>query len=92
MLVGGVHMIGERLDIRLDVEHRRRLDVVAVSQGATISDAVRSMIDRAYEEGQRAERLRAAEELAAMTIDDDVLEPDELSRYLEGAHAIPDLY
>lgn len=83
-------MIGERLDIRLDVEHRRRLDMVAASQGTTISDAVRSMIDHAYEEGQRAGRLRAAREIGRMMIDD-MPEPDELSRYLDGAHAIADL-
>jgi len=46
------------------------------------------MIDRAYEESQQAERLRAVEDLAAMTVDDDVLEPDELSRYLNNAYAL----
>jgi len=49
------------------------------------------MIDRAYEESQQAERLRAAEELAAMTVDDDVLEPDELSRYLNYRSPTSDL-
>jgi len=73
--------------IQLDAERRRRLDAIASSQGLSISDVVRSMIDRAYEEIRRAERVRAVEELAAMTIDD-VPEPDELRRYLGDAHAL----
>lgn len=84
-------MVSERLDVRLDTEHRRRLAAIATAQGVSVSDAVRVMIDRLYEESRQAERLRAVEELAAMTVDDEVLEPDELSRYLNDAHAIPDL-
>jgi hypothetical protein len=57
-------------------------------QRTSLSDVARSMIDRAYEESQQAERLRAVEDLAAMTVDDDVLEPDELSRYLNNAYAL----
>lgn len=34
----------------LDAERRCRLDVIASSQGLSNSDAVRSVIDRAYEE------------------------------------------
>ena len=39
-----------RLDVRLDVEHRRRLEELAQEKGAAISDVVRSLIDGAYED------------------------------------------
>ena len=39
-----------RLDIRLDHDHRARLDAVAKDAGLSVSEAVRHMIDQAYED------------------------------------------
>ena len=38
-----------RLDVRLDSEHRRRLEELAQEKGEPISDVVRRLIDGAYE-------------------------------------------
>ena len=39
-----------RLDVRLDSEHRRRLETLVEEKGEPISEVVRRLIDDAYEE------------------------------------------
>lgn len=75
-----------RLVVRLDDEKRRRLDKVVEHRGGAISEVVRGMIDDAYEDVMRERRRAAVERIAAMEIDVP-LDPDELSRELEAAHA-----
>lgn len=72
--------------MRLDGEGRRKLAEVAAAYGAGASEAVRTMIDEAYEGLIRDRRLVAAREIGAMTIED-VPEERELARQLDGAHA-----
>ena len=81
----------ERLEVRLDREHRRRLEDVARSRGSTISEAVRRMIDVAYEQVLMDERKRAVERLAGLEVEE-VPDPDVLARQLEDAHGSPSLY
>lgn len=81
----------ERLEVRLDGEHRRRLDRVARSSGSTVSEVVRRMIDAAYEQELLEERRRAVERLAGLELED-VPDPDVLAEQLEGAHESPRLY
>lgn len=78
-------MTTERLDVRLDKERRRKLGALATEQGASMSEMVRRLIDRAYEETLQARRKRAAQELGCLEIED-VPDPATLSRQLEGAH------
>ena len=78
-------MLDKRLEVRLDRERRRKLVEVAEQRGLTISELVREMIDRAYEESLKAGRLRAAEELGRLEVEE-VPEPEELSRQLEGTY------
>lgn len=78
-------MATDRLDVRLDPEHRRKLRELAMQQGAPVSETVRRIIDKAYEEALRARRMRAARALAEMEIED-VPDPATLSRQLEDAH------
>lgn len=78
-------MVADRLEVRLDRERRRKLAAIAAARRAPVSDLVRELIDCAYEETTRAERLRAAEELGQMEVED-VPDPDTLSRQLESAH------
>ncbi len=75
-----------RLDVRLDDEQRRRLEVVVEARGASISEVARQLIDEAYEEVMLERRRAAAERLVAMEIDVP-LDPDELSRELAGGYA-----
>jgi hypothetical protein len=85
------HVLRERLEVRLDAEHRRKLTEITARRGAPISVIVRDMIDQAYEEVAREERLRAAREIAQFEIED-VPDPDELSRQLDSTHDLPDLH
>jgi hypothetical protein len=80
----------ERLDVRLDREHRRKLEEVARSRGLTVSEMVRRMIEQAYEHELRVERIRAAEELSGLGVEE-VPDPATVGRQLEGAHEPPDL-
>lgn len=80
-----------RLDVRLELEHRRRLEELAQNSGVPISDVVRSLIDGAYEEVMRQRRIRAAERLAGLNVEDPP-DPDALSRQLEEAHEPGGLY
>jgi hypothetical protein len=85
------HMSRGRLDVRLDEEHRRKLNQLAAARGVPVSRVVRELIDRAHEDVQRLTRLRAAEELCRLEVSD-VPDPGHLSQLLNDAHAIPDPY
>ena len=74
-----------RIDVRLDAEHRRRLEKLAQEKGAAISDVVRRLIDGAYEDILRARRKGAVERLIGLNVEDPP-DPDTLSRELEAAH------
>ena len=80
-----------RLDVRLETEHRRRLEELARDRGVPISDVVRSLIDGAYEEIMRQRRVRAANRLAGLSVEDPP-DPDILSRQLEESHEPGGLY
>jgi len=84
-------MLAERLEVRLDPEHRRRLLEIATSRRVPVSEVVRQMIDETYQAVDRAERLRAVQDLISLEIED-VPNPDVLSRQLDETHELPDLY
>ena len=75
----------ERLDVRLDQGRRRKLQELAAEQGTPVSEMVRRLIDKAYEETQMARRKRAAQELGQLEIED-VPDPATLHHQLEAAH------
>jgi hypothetical protein len=81
----------ERPEVRLDSEHRRKLAEVAAVYHTPLSEAVRTMIDEAYEAVLRERRREAVRRLGAMEVED-VPDPEELSRQLNSAHELPDLY
>lgn len=78
-------MTTERLDVRLDPDRRRKLQELAEHQGDTVSGLVRRLIDAAYEETLRQRRLRAADQLGRLEIEE-VPSPETLNRQLEDAH------
>ena len=80
-----------RLDVRLDSEHRRRLEELAQERGIPISEVVRCLIDGAYEDIMRTRRKQAIERLIGLNIED-LPDPDTLSRELEAAHEPGGLY
>ncbi len=84
-------MTTQRLDVRLDAEHMRRLREVADAEGAPLSEVVRRLIDGAYEEIRTAQRIQLAQEIGRMEVED-VPDPDELSRQLEKTYEPGGLY
>ena len=83
-------MANERLEVRLDSERHRKLSEIAGQRGMTLSALVREMIDRASEDSERAERLRAAMQIINANVED-VPDPETLSRQLDETNALPDL-
>jgi uncharacterized protein (DUF1778 family) len=83
-------MATERLEVRLDPEHRRKLSELAAAHGSPVSDVVRQIIDQAYEDALRLRRLRAAQELVKLEVED-VPDPETLSQQLEGTYESTDL-
>ena len=83
-------MATERLEVRLDPQHRRRLSELAAARGAPVSEVVRQIIDQAYEDSLRDRRLKAAKEIARLELED-VPDPETLARQLEGAYDSADL-
>jgi hypothetical protein len=75
-------MAGERLDIRLDKERRKKLLSLAKREGVSISELVRSLIDREYETAERESRRAAALRIGTMEIEE-VPDPETLSRELD---------
>ena len=80
-----------RLDVRLDLEHRRRLEELAQENGVAISEVVRRLIDVAYEDVLRARRKQAIERLIGLNVEAPPA-PDTLSLELEAAHDPVGLY
>jgi hypothetical protein len=70
-----------RLEIRLDAERRRRLEELAESRQTSISDLVRELLDRGYEEWLRSQRLAAVQRMADLSIED-VPDPKILKQQL----------
>jgi uncharacterized protein (DUF1778 family) len=84
------HMLADRLEVRLDPDRRRKLAAVAEVRGAPVSAVVRELIDEAYEAIRQAERLRAAQEIGQMQLED-VPDPETLSRQLDRTYELTDL-
>jgi hypothetical protein len=83
-------MVTERLEVRLDSERRRMLEELAELEDTSISETVRSLIDRAYEERMLQRRLEAVRRIATANVGE-ALEPEELNRLLDEAHYPGDL-
>lgn len=75
----------ERVQVRLDPDTRARLEEVAASRGASISEAVRFLIRDAHQELDSQRRIAAAQRLGKLEIED-VGEPGELKRQLARTH------
>ena len=74
-----------RLDVRLDAEHRRRLEELVEERGVPISEVVRCLIDDAYEDIVQVRRKQAVERLIELNVEDPP-DPETLSRELEATH------
>ena len=74
-------MTTERLAVRLDPEHKKKLMELAEREAISASEVIRRLIDGAYEADRRAYLMCIVDEMASLNVED-VPEPDELSRQL----------
>lgn len=72
----------DRIEIRLDEEHVRKLAELKAAYGTSASEAVRRAIEEAWWEQGRKRRKEALERLSALEIED-MPDPDELKRQNE---------
>jgi hypothetical protein len=84
-------MVAGRLEVRLDPERRRKLEEITQARGAPMSEVVREMIDRTYEDIRLTERLEAVRRISELEIEE-MPDPETLSRQLEQTYDVPDLY
>lgn len=85
---GDTREMTNRLEIQIDAEHRHKLDELAHSRRFSISDLVRALLDREYEEWLRTQRMRAARVISAVSAEE-VPEPDLLDQQLGNAYEPP---
>jgi Arc/MetJ-type ribon-helix-helix transcriptional regulator len=75
----------EKVEVRLDSETRLKLEELAAARGSSVSELVRSLIERSHEEVVAGTARLAAERIGGMEVED-VPEPAELKRQLSEAH------
>jgi hypothetical protein len=72
----------DRIEVRLDEEHVKKLAELKAAYGTSASEAVRRAIDEAWWEQGRNRRLEAVRRMAEANIED-MPDPDELKRQNE---------
>jgi len=78
-------MVAERLDVRLDGEHRHKLAKILEARSSTVSTVIRTWIDQAYAELEHERRRQAALRLTQMQIED-VPDPQAVKKQLAAAY------
>ena len=75
----------QQLVIQLDDDRQRRLNELCKERGAPTSVVLGDLIDDAYEQVMQKRRIRAAERLIGLCVENPP-DPATLSRELEAAH------
>jgi len=78
-------MYTERLQILVSKEQRRRLEREAKQRGASVASVIRDAVEAELGGVTRADRVRAAEAIAAMRAAP-YLPPEELAREIDSSH------
>ncbi len=78
-------MVTERLEVRLDPDHKRKLSEIAQQKSVPVAEAVRRLIDQGYEEVVKERRHRAVEAINSMNFDVPE-DPEELRKILLQTH------
>ena len=73
----------DRIEVRLDAEHVKKLSELKAEYGTSASEAVRRAIDEAWWERGRKRREEALERILASEGIEDMPDPDELKRQNE---------
>ena len=73
----------DRIEIRLDEEHQRKIAELKAEYGTSASEILRRGIDAMYEEQRRKRRRDALERLLAIQGIEEMPDPEELKRQNE---------
>lgn len=65
-IVHNMCMFSERFQILISLEQRRRLEQESKARGVSVAALIRELIDARFGQVSREEKIRAAEEIAAM--------------------------
>ena len=76
--------------LTLDPEHSRRLSELSEARRSTADQVVADLIDRAYANESRSQRLRLVAEIGQLAIEDPP-DPATMQAQLAEAHGRPDL-
>lgn len=75
----------ERIEIRLDPQTRGRLEEMAAARESSVSELVRALIERSYEEELARARVAAVERITRVGVEE-VPEPHVLREQFAQAH------
>ncbi len=75
----------DRIEVRLDEEHVKKLAELKAAYGTSASEVVRRAIDEAWEEQSAERRKKALDEMLSIHLDDEIPDMDTLKRQL-GRH------
>jgi hypothetical protein len=73
--------IPARLEVRLDIQTRRKLAELKNMDGRSLSEITRQSIDLAYEQRTRERRIAAARRLGELEVEQ-MPDPDELAKQM----------
>lgn len=73
----------DRIEIRLDEEHQRKVAELKAAYGASAAEIVRRGIDAVYEEKAKERRMDALERIKAFQGVEEMPDPEELKRQNE---------
>lgn len=75
----------ERIEVRLEPKTRGILEEMAAARGSSVSELLRNLIERSYEEEVNEARVAAAQRIGEMSVED-VPDTDVLKKQFAAAH------
>ena len=75
----------ERVEVRLDADRKQKLNKIAEIKDESVSELVRQMIDRLYDEAMLEYRLELVRRMSEANVEE-MPDPEELSRQMNNRY------
>jgi predicted transcriptional regulator len=75
----------ERVEVRLDADRKQKLNKIAEIRDESVSELVRQMIDRLYDEAMLEYRLELVRRMSEANVEE-MPDPEELSRQMNNKY------
>ncbi len=75
----------ERVEVRLDADRKQKLNKIAEIKDESVSELVRQMIDRLYDEAMLEYRLELVRRMSEANVEE-MPDPEELSRQMNNKY------